>query len=70
VKLCRHADLLELPPSASKWGNEEVLAVLWERRRHRVVAFAMALHPRLGSRALGRHLDDNMLRLICKAPHL
>jgi hypothetical protein len=70
VKLCRHSDLLELPPSASKWGNEEVLAVLWERRRRRVVAFAMALHPRLGSRALGRHLDDNMLRLICKASHL
>ena len=34
------------------------------------MAFAMALHPRLGSRALGRHLDDNMLRLICKTETL
>ena len=34
------------------------------------MAFAIALHPRLGLRALGHHLDDNMLSLICKASHL
>lgn len=70
IKLCLHADFLELPPGSARWGNEQVLAALWGRRRERIVAFAMSLHPRLGSQAFSRDIDDSMLRLVCLTSHL
>ena len=57
---------LGLPRGACAWSNEEVCEEVWRRGRAYVLAFAMALHPRLGVRACARVIDDNLLRLVAQ----
>ena len=61
--MCRPVQL-GLPPDAAQWGNEKIVAALPDAHRERVLAFAMARHPRLGAQSV------SALRIISSAPLL
>ena len=59
------ATALGLPQEFEGKSNDQIVAALTKTQRLRLVAFASALHPRLGQRSEANALHDNLLQLVC-----
>ena len=61
------ADSLGLPPEASAWSNDAILAAFWQEQavqQQKFLAFASGLHARLGCASPVALLEDLLVKFI------
>ncbi len=66
VPLSKAADSLQLllPPGQTAWTVPAVLEQLRGEHLHKLIAFTMAQHARLGSTSCARHLSNDDMRMV------